>query len=64
MRQERHDIGAGHPERAGEERRGALPVDIVVAVDHDAAAGPHRGGNDLDRLRHAGKGVGIGQVGQ
>ena len=42
VRHERHHVGAGRAERAGEQRRGALAVHVVVAVHQDGAAGPHR----------------------
>ena len=62
MGQEGLHIGTGQPQGAGEERRGALAVDVVVAVDQDAAAGAHGAGDGLHRLRHPGERVGVGQL--
>ena len=52
---ERTTSAPRRPKRAGEQRRGALAVHVVVAVHQDGAAGPHGGGDGLDRLGHAGE---------
>ena len=64
MGQEGLHVGAGQAQGAGEERRGALAVDVVVAVDQDAAAGAHRARDGLHRLRHPGQRVWVRQLGQ
>ncbi len=63
VRHESHDVRARRAERPGEQRRGALAVDVVVAVHEDGAAGPHGGGDGLDRLAHAGERAGVRQPG-
>jgi hypothetical protein len=62
MGQEGLHVGAGQTQGAGEERRGALPVHVVVAVDQDASAGPHGAYDGVHSLAHAGERMRIGQV--
>ena len=58
---ERFRLGAGGAQRAGEERGGALPVHVVVAVDQDGVTRLHRAGDDVDRLGHAREAIRIAQ---
>ena len=62
VRQEGNHVRLGGTEGAGEQRRGALTVDVVVAVDEDGAAGAHRAGDGLHRVAHPREGVGIGEL--
>jgi tetratricopeptide (TPR) repeat protein len=61
---ERRGLGAGEPERASEQRGGALAVHVVVAVHQDRHAAPHRAGDDLHGLVHPRERERIGQIGQ
>ena len=64
VRHERHHIGLGKSQRAGEERCGTLAIHIIVAMDHDAVAGLHGGGNSVDCIRHSGERMRIREVGE
>jgi hypothetical protein len=61
---ERHHIGPGKSQRAGEECGGTLAIHIIVTVDHDAVAGLHSGRNSLYCIRHSGERMRIGEVGE
>ena len=63
MRQEGQHVGAGELENAGEQRRGALPIHVIVAMDQNSSAATYRADDCLDRLRHSGKPVRVGQLG-
>jgi hypothetical protein len=62
VRHEGNHVGTRGAERAGEHRRGALAVHVVVTVDHDGAAGAHGRGDRVHRLRHAGERAGIREI--
>jgi hypothetical protein len=52
------------PERAGEERRCTLTVDVVIAMHQNTAAGTYHCSDGLDRLGHTGECVGIREIAQ
>ena len=47
MRQEGHHAGARRAQGAGQQRRGALPVHVVVAVNQDGATLADGGGHQV-----------------
>ena len=62
VRDERVDPAADAREHTGEQRRGTLAVHVVVAVDQDRGTRPDGGDDELDRPRHIGPGVWIGET--
>lgn len=57
-------VGAQQPETQIEQRCGAHTVDVVVAVDHDAAAGSNRGHDAIRGRREPRQFFGIAEAGE
>lgn len=56
------DAGPRGSERAGEERGGALAIDIVIAVNQNPGPRANRAGNGRHGFRHARKRQGVRQL--
>jgi hypothetical protein len=64
VRDVRHDVGACGPQEAREQRRRGDPIDVVVAVEGDALAGPDGAREAFHGAVHPEEQRGIGQVRQ
>ena len=62
MRHERLDLRAYAAQHAGEQRRRALAVHVVVAVHQDRHGGAHGARHELDRALHVEPGEGVGEA--
>ena len=62
MRHERLDLRAYAAQHAGEQRRRALAVHVVVAVHQDRHGGAHSARHELDRALHVEPGEGVGEA--